>query len=78
MLRRSLLAACAGLLLSVAFEPVAAAWVIPVAVAGFLVGYALWNLGYELIGSAVSLVGAGLGGILAFFGDLNWSERRRG
>ena len=36
MLRRSLLAACAGLLLSVAFEPVAAAWVIPVAVAGFV------------------------------------------
>ncbi|HCB06622.1 MAG TPA: apolipoprotein N-acyltransferase [Nocardioides sp.] len=36
MLRRSLLAACAGLLLSVAFEPVAVAWVIPVAVAGFV------------------------------------------
>ena len=36
MLRRSLPAACAGLLLSVAFEPVAVAWVIPVAVAGFV------------------------------------------
>ena len=37
MLRwRGLLAACAGLLLSLAFEPVAVAWVIPVAVAGFV------------------------------------------
>ena len=37
MLRSSaLLAACAGLVLSVAFEPVAVAWVIPVAVAGFV------------------------------------------
>jgi len=35
--RRSLLAAGAGLVLSVAFEPVAVAWVIPVAVAGFVV-----------------------------------------
>ena len=33
---RALLAACAGLVLSVAFEPVAVAWVIPVAVAGFV------------------------------------------
>jgi apolipoprotein N-acyltransferase len=33
---RGLLAACAGLLLSLAFEPVAVAWVIPVAVAGFV------------------------------------------
>jgi apolipoprotein N-acyltransferase len=33
---RALLAACAGLVLSLAFEPVAVAWVIPVAVAGFV------------------------------------------
>jgi len=33
---RALLAACAGLALSVAFEPVAVAWVIPAAVAGFV------------------------------------------
>jgi apolipoprotein N-acyltransferase len=37
VLRRSLLAAAAGLVLSMAFEPVAVAWVIPVAVAGFVV-----------------------------------------
>ena len=36
MVRRALLAAGAGLLLSGAFEPVAVAWVIPVAVAGFV------------------------------------------
>ncbi|MDX6371094.1 MAG: apolipoprotein N-acyltransferase [Nocardioidaceae bacterium] len=37
MLRlRALLAACAGLVLSLAFEPVAVAWLIPVAVAGFV------------------------------------------
>jgi len=36
MRARALLAACAGLVLSLAFEPVAAAWVIPVAVAGFV------------------------------------------
>jgi ABC-type xylose transport system permease subunit len=44
------------------------------AVAGFFAGYLLWKLGFELIGSAVALVGAGLGGILAFFGFLSWSE----
>jgi apolipoprotein N-acyltransferase len=33
---RGLLAACAGLVLSLAFEPVAVAWLIPVAVAGFV------------------------------------------
>ena len=31
---------------------------------GFLAGWALWKLGFELIGSAVALVGAGAGGIL--------------
>ena len=47
------------------------------AVAGFFAGYLLWKLGFELIGSAVALVGAGLGGILAFFGFLSWSEDRQ-
>jgi hypothetical protein len=46
------------------------------AVAGFLLGYILWKLGFELIGSAVASVGAGVGGILAFFGLLRWSEER--
>lgn len=54
-------------------------WIVCVilgAVAGFLLGYVLWQLGFELIGSAVTLVGAGIGGILAFFGFMSWSERR--
>jgi hypothetical protein len=46
------------------------------AAAGFLAGYLLWKLGFELIGSAVALVGAGVGGIAAFFGFLSWSEGR--
>ena len=46
------------------------------AIAGFLVGYLLWKLGLELIGSAVALVGAGVGGIAAFFGVLAWADRR--
>jgi hypothetical protein len=56
-------------------------WIICVilgAAAGFLLGYLLWRLGFELIGSAVALVGAGVGGILAFFAFLSWSEDRRG
>jgi apolipoprotein N-acyltransferase len=36
VLKRALLAACAGLLLSAAFEPLALPWVIPAAVAGFV------------------------------------------
>ena len=46
------------------------------AVAGFLAGYVLWKLGFELIGSAVALVGAGAGGILVFFALLAWYDRR--
>jgi len=47
------------------------------AVAGFAAGYVLWKLGFELIGSAVALVGAGVGGIAAFLWFLQWSEDRR-
>jgi hypothetical protein len=47
------------------------------ALVGFLIGYLLWQLGLELIGSAVAMVGAGVGGIIAFFGFLSWSEDRR-
>ena len=46
------------------------------ALVGFLAGYVLWKLGFELIGSAVALVGAGAGGIVAFFALLAWSDRR--
>jgi hypothetical protein len=47
------------------------------ALAGYFLGYIIWQLGFELIGSAVALVGAGVGGLLAFFGFLTWSEDRR-
>jgi hypothetical protein len=46
------------------------------AVAGYLIGYALWKLGLELIGSAVALVGAGVGGFVVFFALVAWFERR--
>jgi hypothetical protein len=42
------------------------------AAAGFGIGWLLWKAGLELIGSAVALVGAGVGGILAFFAFMNW------
>jgi hypothetical protein len=48
------------------------------AAAGFAAGYVLWRLGLELIGSAVAMVGAAVGGILAFFWFLQWSDDRRG
>jgi hypothetical protein len=55
-------------------------WIVCVllgAAAGFAAGYLLWILGFELIGSAVALVGAGVGGIGAFLWFLQWSEDRR-
>ena len=36
------------------------------AIVGFLVGYILWQMGFELLGSAAALVGAGVGGIVVF------------
>jgi len=46
------------------------------ALVGYLIGMVLWQLGFELLGSAVTLVGAGLGGILVFLALLRWSEER--
>jgi len=43
---------------------------------GYLAGYGLWKLGFELIGSAVALVGAGVGGIVVFLALLSWWDRR--
>jgi hypothetical protein len=54
-------------------------WIVCVilgAAVGFLAGYLLWKLGFELLGSAVLMVGAGVGGIVAFFGFLNWRDNR--
>ena len=55
-------------------------WVVCVVVGagiGFLAGWILWKLGFELIGSAVALVGAGLGGIaiLIWLMSTDWAER---
>lgn len=52
------------------------ACVIVGAAVGFGAGWLLWKLGLELIGSAVALVGAGAGGIIAFLGFMNWQESR--
>jgi len=55
-------------------------WIVCVivgAVVGFGAGWLLWKLGFELIGSAVALVGAGAGGILAFLWFMNWQDSRR-
>jgi hypothetical protein len=43
---------------------------------GYWLGSLLWQAGFEIIGSAVMLVGAGIGGILAFLGFIKWSEGR--
>jgi len=55
------------------------AWVICMivgAVVGFAIGYIIWKLGFELIGGAVALVGAAVGGIIAFLAYLQWAEDR--
>ena len=44
---------------------------------GFAAGYVLWKLGFELIGSAVALVGAGVGGIVVFLALIAWWDRRQ-
>jgi hypothetical protein len=44
---------------------------------GFLIGWGVWKLGFELIGGAIALVGAGAGGIIMFLWFMNWSEDRR-
>jgi hypothetical protein len=46
------------------------------AIAGFALGWIVWQLGFELIGSAIALVGAGVGGIAAFLAFLAWKDRR--
>jgi len=47
------------------------------AIVGFLIGYVLWQLGFELLGSAAALVGAGVGGIVVFLALLAWWDRRQ-
>ncbi len=43
---------------------------------GIGAGWLLWELGFVLLGSAVVLVGAGVGGIIAFVAFMNWQDRR--
>jgi hypothetical protein len=43
---------------------------------GFGIGYVLYKLGLELIGSAVALVGAGIGGFVMLFAFMRWSDNR--
>ena len=45
--------------------------------AGYLIGWGVWKLGFEVIGGAIALVGAGVGGIVMFLWFMNWSEDRR-
>jgi hypothetical protein len=45
-------------------------------VVGFGIGWALWKLGLELIGSAIALIGAGIGGFVLLFALMRWSENR--
>ncbi|HYI24455.1 MAG TPA: hypothetical protein VD767_03515 [Thermomicrobiales bacterium] len=40
---------------------------------GFGAGWVLWKLGFEIIGSSIALIGAGVGGILIFV----WLMNRR-
>jgi hypothetical protein len=47
------------------------------AAVGFAAGYVLWKMGFELIGSAVALVGAGVGGIVVFLALIAWWDRRQ-
>jgi len=44
---------------------------------GFLAGYVLWKLGFELIGGTVAVVGAYIGGFIVLFGLASWSNNRR-
>ncbi len=47
------------------------------AIIGFGIGWLLWKAGLELIGSAVALVGAAVGGFVVFFWFMRWSEERK-
>lgn len=42
---------------------------------GFFVGWLLFQMGLEIIGSSIALAGAGVGGILLLSGFIAWSDR---
>lgn len=51
--------------------------VIAAALIGYGIGWLLWKAGLELIGSAVALLAAAVGGFVVFFLFMRWSEERR-
>jgi hypothetical protein len=53
------------------------AFVLLGAVIGFAIGWVVWKLGFEMIGSAIARVGAGVGGLILFFAFMNWSDGRQ-
>lgn len=46
------------------------------AIIGFAIGWGLWKLGLEIIGSTVALVGAAVGGFVVLFAVMKWMENR--
>ncbi len=44
---------------------------------GFAIGWGLWKLGLELIGSAVALIGAAAGGFVMLYTFMRRTENRR-
>lgn len=46
------------------------------ATAGFMLGWLLLALGFEFLGTAMTLAGGLVGGIAGFMGVLFWSGRR--
>jgi Na+-driven multidrug efflux pump len=45
--------------------------------AGYALGWALWKAGLDLAGSAIALIGAGIGAFVVLFALLRWSDNRR-
>jgi hypothetical protein len=41
---------------------------------GFLIGWIIWQLGFEIIGSSVAIVGAGFGGLFVLYMYLKRTE----
>ena len=46
-------------------------------IVGFALGFILWQLGFEILGSATALVAGVIGGTMAFFAIYAWTERRQ-
>lgn len=44
------------------------------AIGGFAIGWIIWKMGFEVIGSSVALAGAGIGGILVLIGVLKRAD----